>query len=145
MKNLIPLSFLLMLCFACGKDKDQEKLTGLETEVLAIHDEVMPQQEDIMSLKSQLSKKIQGIDSLQNVGVSSNTMAEQRIKAVDLNQKLADADKLMMDWMHAYRGDSAKKLDVKEALLYFEKEKERILLVKQATLKSIQEAKTFLE
>lgn len=145
MKNLIPLSFLLMLCFACGKDKDQEKLTGLETEVLAIHDEVMPQQEDIMSLKSQLSKKIQGIDSLQNVGVSSNTMAEQRIKAVDLSQKLADADKLMMDWMHAYRGDSAKKLDPKEALLYFEKEKERILLVKQATLKSIQEAKTFLE
>ncbi|HWV31070.1 MAG TPA: hypothetical protein VN038_15530 [Dyadobacter sp.] len=145
MKNLIPLSFVLMLCFACGKDKDQEKLAGLETEVLAIHDEVMPQQGDIMSLKSQLSKKIQGIDSLQNVGVSSNTMAEQRIKAVDLNQKLADADKLMMDWMHAYRGDSAKKLEPKEALLYFEKEKERILLVKQATLKSIQEAKTFLE
>lgn len=145
MKNLILLSFLLVLCFACGKDKDQEKLTGLETEVLAIHDEVMPQQEDIMSLKSKLSKKIQGIDSLQNVGVSSNTMAEQRIKAVDLNQKLADADKLMMDWMHAYRGDSAKKLEPKEALLYFEKEKERILLVKQATLKSIQEAKTFLE
>ncbi|MDR6804213.1 hypothetical protein J2Y45_001482 [Dyadobacter sp. BE34] len=145
MKSLIPLSFLLVLCFACGKDKDQEKLTSLETEVLAIHDEVMPQQEDIMSLKSQLSKKIQGIDSLQNVGVSSNTMAEQRIKAVDLNQKLTDADKLMMDWMHAYRGDSAKKLEPKEALLYFEKEKERILLVKQATLKSIQEAKTFLE
>jgi len=145
MKNLILLSLLSVLCFACGKDKDQEKLTGLETEVLAIHDEVMPQQEDIMSLKSQLSKKIQGIDSLQNVGVSSNTMAEQRIKAVDLNQKLADADKLMMDWMHAYRGDSAKKLEPKEALLYFEKEKERILLVKQATLKSIQEAKTFLE
>lgn len=145
MKNLILLSLLSVLCFACGKDKDQEKLTGLETEVLAIHDEVMPQQEDIMSLKSQLSKKIQGIDSLQNVGVSSNTMAEQRIKAVDLNQKLADADKLMMDWMHAYRGDSAKKLEPKEALLYFEKEKERILLVKQATLKSIQEAKNFLE
>ncbi|MGX5852484.1 viral A-type inclusion protein [Dyadobacter jiangsuensis] len=145
MKNLTLLSFLLILCFACGKDKDQEKLTSLETEVLAIHDEVMPQQEDIVRLKSQLSKKIQGIDSLQNVGVSSNTMAEQRIKAVDLNQKLADADKLMMDWMHAYRGDSAKKLEPKEALLYFEKEKERILLVKQATLKSIQEAKTFLE
>ncbi|SDG74149.1 hypothetical protein SAMN04487996_122133 [Dyadobacter soli] len=145
MKNLILLSFLITLCVACGKDKDQEKLTGLETEVLAIHDEVMPKQEDIVSLQSQLSKKIQGIDSLQNVGVSSNTMAEQRIKAVDLNQKLTDADKLMMDWMHAYRADSAKKLDPKQAVLYFEGEKERILLVKQATLKSIQEAKTFLE
>lgn len=145
MKNLILLSFQIAFCFACGKDKDLEKITGLETEVLAIHDEVMPKQEDIISLKSQLSSKIKGIDSLQNVGVSSNTMAEQRIKAVDLNQKLADADKLMMDWMHSYRGDSAKKLDSKQAILYFENEKEKILQVKQATLKSIQEAKTFLE
>ncbi|WP_353721310.1 viral A-type inclusion protein [Dyadobacter sp. 676] len=143
MKNLILLSFITILFLACAKDKDQETIAGLETEVLAIHDEVMPQQESIVNLKSRLSKKIQGIDSLQNVGVSSNTMAEQRIKAVDLNQKLADADKLMMDWMHEYRGDSAKKLDAKQAIVYFEKEKERILLVKQATLKSIQEAKTF--
>lgn len=145
MKNLILLSLLAAFSLACGTDKDQEKVTGLETEVLAIHDEVMPKQEDIMSLKTQISKKIQDIDSLQNVGVSSNTMAEQRIKAVDLNQKLADADKLMMDWMHEYRGDSAKKLDSQQAVQYFEKEKERIMLVKQATLKSIQEAKTFLE
>ncbi|ACT96406.1 hypothetical protein [Dyadobacter fermentans] len=145
MKNLILLSLLAAFSLACGTDKDQEKVAGLETEVLAIHDEVMPKQEDIMSLKTQISKKIQDIDSLQNVGVSSNTMAEQRIKAVDLNQKLADADKLMMDWMHEYRGDSAKKLDSQQAVQYFEKEKERIMLVKQATLKSIQEAKTFLE
>ncbi|GGM82442.1 hypothetical protein GCM10010967_12640 [Dyadobacter beijingensis] len=145
MKNLILLSIIATLFYACGTDKDQEKIAGLETEVLAIHDEVMPRQEDIVGLKSQLAKKIQGIDSLQNVGVSSNTMAEQRIKAVDLNQKLIDADKLMMDWMHQYRGDSAKKLDPKLSITYFEKEKERILLVKQATLKSIQEAKTFLE
>jgi hypothetical protein len=145
MKHLILLSFIIALCVACGKDKNQEKITGLETEVLAIHDEVMPKQEDIVSLKSKISKKIQGIDSLQNVGVSSNTLAEQRMKAVDLSQKLNESDKLMMDWMHEYRGDSAKKLEPKEAILYFEKEKEKILLVKQATLKSIQEAKTFLE
>lgn len=145
MKNLLLILTLLAVCAACGKDKDQEKIAGLETEVLAIHDEVMPKSADIMSLKSQLSKKIQGIDSLQNVGVSSNTLAEQRIKAVDLNQKLNESDKLMMDWMHGYRGDSAKKLDPKEAITYFEKEKDKILLVKQTTLKSIQEAKTFLE
>lgn len=145
MKNHILLSLVITACLACGKDKDQEKIVNLETEVLAIHDEVMPKQEDIVGLKSQLNKKVQGIDSLQNVGVSSNTLAEQRIQAVDLNQKLADADKLMMDWMHEYRGDSAKKLDPKQAISYFEQEKEKILVVKQATLKSIQEAKTFLE
>lgn len=145
MKNPILLSLLASALLACGDDKNQEKVTGLETEVLAIHDEVMPRQSDIVSLKSQLSKKIQDIDSLQNLGVSSNTMAEQRIKALDLNQKLVEADKLMMDWMHEYRGDSAKKLDTKQSIQYFEQERERILQVRQATLKSIQEAKTFLE
>lgn len=135
----------LFILTSCGKDAKQEKLASLETEVMAIHDEVMPKMDDIMNLKSQLSKKIQSIDSMQNVGISSNTLAEQRIQAVDLNQKLNESDKLMMDWMHAYKGDSAKKLKSEEAIAYFEKEREKILLVKQNTLKSVQEAKTFLE
>jgi alanyl-tRNA synthetase len=143
MKNLIILVALLASFAACEKKAD--KVQELETEVLAIHDEVMPQMDDIMSLKSQLSKKIQSLDSLQNEGVSSNTTAEERIKAVDLNQRLNDSDKLMMDWMHAYRGDSAKKLDPKAAVLYFEQQKEKILLVKQQTVKAIEETKTFLE
>lgn len=145
MKHFILLSAIALLCLACGKDKDQEKVLNLETEVLAIHDEVMPKTQDIMNLKSALTKKVQNIDSLQNVGVSSNTLAEQRMKALDLTQKLNESDKLMMDWMHEYRGDSAKKLESQEAVRYFEKEKDKILLVKQSTLKAIQETKTFLE
>lgn len=145
MKQLILLSAIALLCFACGKDKDQEKVLNLETEVLAIHDEVMPKMQDIETLKATLSQKVQNIDSLQNVGVSGNNLAEQRIKAVDLKQRLEESDKLMMDWMHEYRGDSAKKLNSQEAVQYFEKEKDKILLVKQTTLKAIQETKTFLE
>jgi LPS export ABC transporter protein LptC len=93
MKNLIMLVAILASFAAC--DKKADKVQELETEVLAIHDEVMPQMDDIMSLKSQLSKKIQSMDSLQNEGVSSNTTAEARIKAVDLNQRLNESDKLM--------------------------------------------------
>lgn len=143
MKNLIMLVAILASFASC--DKKADKVQELETEVLAIHDEVMPQMDDIMSLKSQLSKKIQSMDSLQNEGVSSNTTAEARIKAVDLNQRLNESDKLMMDWMHAYRGDSAKKLNPEAAVLYFEQQKEKILLVKQQTVKAIEETKTFLE
>lgn len=143
MKNLIMLVAILASFTAC--DKKADKVQELETEVLAIHDEVMPQMDDIMSLKSKLSKKIQSMDSLQNEGVSSNTTAEERIKAVDLNQRLNESDKLMMDWMHAYRGDSAKKLNPEAAVLYFEQQKEKILLVKQQTVKAIEETKTFLE
>ncbi|QRR01569.1 viral A-type inclusion protein [Dyadobacter sandarakinus] len=143
MKRILPL--LLMTTLACSNQAEKDKVADLEAEVLAIHDEVMPQMDAIMSLKAKLSKKIQNMDSLQNEGISSNTVAGERIKAVDLNQKLSDADKLMMDWMHAYRGDSAKKLKGAEATAYFEKEREKILQVKQVTLKSVQDAKTFLE
>ncbi|NIJ52157.1 viral A-type inclusion protein [Dyadobacter arcticus] len=145
MKSLIQLLVIVAILPGCGQDAKKDKATDLEAEVMTIHDAVMPQMDDIMSLKSKLSKEIQHIDSLQNIGISSNTMAEQRIKAVDLNQKLNDSDKLMMNWMHEYRGDSAKKLKSEEAIAYFEKEREKILLVKQTTAKSIQEAKTFLE
>lgn len=145
MKSYLLAATALFLVYGCNSDAGKDKITGLETEVLTIHDEVMPKMDQIMTLKSQLSKKIQHMDSLQNEGISSITFAEERIKAVDLNQKLNESDKLMMKWMHEYRGDSAKKLKSDQALTYFEKEKEKILNVKQTTLKSIQEAETFLK
>jgi len=143
MKNRIPILGLSVMLFACGQDTD--KVVELEGEVLAIHDDVMPRMDDIMTLKSELSKKILKMDSLQNEGVSSNTLAQERITAVDLNQKLNESDKLMMEWMHTYRGDSAKKLQPEQAILYFENEKKKIEQVKLVTLKNIDDAKAFLE
>lgn len=136
----IGVSFLL---FACNKDSD--KVLELEGEVMRIHDDVMPQMDDIMTLKSKLSKKILSMDSLQNEGIAGNNLAQERIKATEINQKLNESDKLMMDWMREYRGDSAKKLNPKEAILYFENQKNKIVEVKEFATKNIQEAKTFLD
>ena len=51
----------------------------------------------------------------------------------------------MMNWMYTYRGDSAKGLQPSEAMLYFEKEKVKIVKVKETTNGSIDEVKTFLK
>jgi hypothetical protein len=142
MKRHISIFGLAAILFACGQDKD--RVIELEGQVLAIHDEVMPRMDDIMTLKSQLSKKILKMDSLQNEGISGNNIAEERMKAADLNQKLNESDKLMMEWMHTYRGDSAKKLQPEQAVLYFEAEKKKIEEVKQVTIKSIKDAQDFL-
>lgn len=142
---LIPFLLTIILpaiLVACNNDK--EKVLDLESEVLTLHDEVMPKLDEIMTLKSRLSKKIQRMDSLQNEGVSGNDLAENRMKAVDLNQKLNESDKMMMDWMRGYKGDSAKKLKPAQAILYFENEKKKITVVKDFTLKSIQDTKTYL-
>ena len=142
MKKHLSILGLAAVLFSCGQDKD--KVIELEGEVMAIHDDVMPRMDEIMTLKSQLSKKIVKMDSLQNEGISGNTLAEERMKAVDLNQKLNESDKLMMEWMHTYRGDSAKNLKPAEAVLYFETEKKKIEDVKQITIKSIKDAQEFL-
>jgi len=143
MKKYIYSLGMSVIVASCAQDTD--RVTELESEVMTIHDEVMPKMDDIMTLKGKLSKKILSLDSLQNEGISGNTLAEQRIKATDLNQKLNESDKLMMDWMHSYRGDSAKKLKSEQAILYFENEKKKIEEVQQITTKNINDVKAFLE
>jgi hypothetical protein len=145
MKQILLTAILATVFLGCEKKAGEDKVTDLETEVLAIHDEIMPKMDSIMTLKAMLSTKIKEIDSLDNIGLSSNSLAEQRIKAIDINNKLNESDKSMMDWMHGYKGDSAKKLQSEQAVLYFEAEKDEILQVKQLTLRSLQEAKKFLK
>lgn len=126
---------------ACNNDTS--RVEKLETEVLAVHDEVMPKMDNIMSLQRRIKKKITELDSLQQSGISSNTIAEERMKIADLHKNLGIADSLMMEWMHQYDGDSAKHLPLQEAIGYFESEMQKIQEVKVMTNKSIAEAESY--
>ena len=128
---------------ACNNNADQ--VQELEKEVLNIHDEVMPKMEEIMALKKGLNQKIAELDSLQQEGASSTTLAQERQQSLDLSSRLNRADSLMTGWMYEYRGDSAKALPAGEALGYFRLEKDKIVLVKELTYKSIEEAREFLK
>ncbi|MCF0054744.1 viral A-type inclusion protein [Dyadobacter sp. CY356] len=143
MKNYILALGIAFSLFSCNKNAD--KILELESEVMTIHDDVMPQMDDIMTLKSKLSRKIMHMDSLQNEGIAGNSIAAERIKATEINQKLNESDKQMMDWMHEFRPDSAKKLKPEETILYFEAQRKKIIEVKEFTSRNIQEAKTFLD
>jgi hypothetical protein len=145
MKITIYYCLLALLAGTLACSQEEDKVQVLEKEVLAIHDEVMPKMDDIMLLKRQLSVKLKELDSLQQEGVSSNTLAEQRLKMYDLTRQLTQADSLMMEWMYQYRGDSAKALAIPEAIGYFENEKEKINRVKAQTTRSIQQTKEFLK
>jgi len=128
---------------ACNKNAD--RVQELEKEVMDIHDEVMPKMGEIMALKKELNQKIAELDSLQQEGASSTTLAQERQQAMDITTRLSQADSLMMDWMYDYRGDSAKALPAGEALEYFRIEKEKIVKVQETTTKSMQEAREFLK
>lgn len=146
-RNLLTFGIIAALygIYLTGCTGTTENYAALESEVLGIHDDVMPKMDDIMMYSSRLKEKIATLDSLQQEGVSGNTVAELRVKAYDVVRQLEAADSLMMEWMYHYDADSAKLLSDSEARAYFENEKKKILDVKDKTEKSLEEAKNLLD
>lgn len=144
-KFLPVLALTVSVLSGCSSGEKQD-FSALDSEILDLHDEIMPKLEDINHYTQEIRGRLVQLDSLQQEGVSSNTFAEQRLKANDLLTRLHAADSLMWDWMRAYEADSAKALsDPKETLKYFESEKNKILDIKAKTESSIREAQGFLE
>lgn len=143
--NTKSVTFLFISFAFVACNQGRERVEETEEEVMTIHDEVMPKMQDVMNLKKQLSAKLLELDSLQQEGVSSNTLAEQKMKALELSRDLTLADSLMMDWMYQYRGDSAKALPAGDALLYFRLEKDKISDVQKRTNQSLEAAREFLK
>lgn len=129
MKKILLPVLILSITFACSKSEDKQK--KMIEEVMAVHDEVMPKMDEIMTLKGQL-------DSVAKVSPDS-------VKAKDLYVALDSADVKMSDWMSGYNPDGVKGKSEEEVLKYYEEEKNKIVKVKELTNTSIEEAKTFLK
>jgi hypothetical protein len=135
---------LLLLAVTFGCNGDHAAVENLEKEVFAIHDEIMPKMDNLMALKSQLSKELANIDSLTKIA-SSTALLARKDSVLNLSTALEKADVGMMDWMHGYNGDSLQKLPVADALKYLRAEKIKIEAVKQQTLGTIASAEQFLK
>jgi len=55
--------------------------------------------------------------------------------------RLEQADDAMMDWMKEFEADAEKKLELDEAMAYYQDQKERIERVKHTMLESIDKAR----
>jgi hypothetical protein len=128
MKTITSTILIFASLMACNKAEDKQKI--MIDEVMAIHDEVMPKMDQIMSLKSSL-------DSIAKVSPDS-------LKARQLYVALDSADIKMMDWMENYDSESVKGKPESEVMKYLADEKTKISDVKTLTNKSIEEAKAFL-
>lgn len=85
----------LVLINACGSrsSMDNEKL---RTEVIAVHDEVMPKMGQLQSLQRKAIEKAEEMQTQEPV--DSAAVAEYKALAYDLNL----AYEAMFDWMHQY-------------------------------------------
>jgi transposase-like protein len=126
-KKMFTLVFLTT-AFACTTA--EEKLSSsLQEKVMQLHDTLMPQTEQLISLKSSLDSISKGKDSVH---------IKQIIHALD------HADHSMMDWMHQFSLDSLSKLAISEKVTYLQSQYSALTRLKTSTDSSLHAAKTYL-
>jgi succinate dehydrogenase flavin-adding protein (antitoxin of CptAB toxin-antitoxin module) len=153
--NKHHLALLALLALAACNNNNQENnesdhqpeeielKNDLVGEVMAIHDSIMPSMDRIMKLKSILSANIKELDSLLAKDTKKEFTQKKATEAALLD-KLDQADKQMMAWMHQYNGDTLKKIDEQAAKAYLQSQKEKIEHVRDLMQTSIAETETFI-
>lgn len=147
MKTILKLfSFtLLVFLYACGQKShdhehghnhdhhahdsaDTSPNAKLYSEVMAIHDEVMPKMGDIYTLKEGLKKKL-----------ADNPATDKRSEIESAISKLDAADESMRVWMRQFDSEAIK--DEEKKREYLEGEMEKVKKVREDMLAAIEQAK----
>ena len=129
MKFLYILIILAALFHSC-KENPNAVVEALEVEVIAIHDEVMPETVTIQKLKRQLEKM-------------EATSADSLV-ILSLMKKLDRADDSMMNWMQQYKIIDFKKY-TSTNMEYLRDQMVRIIKVKEKMILAIKESNQYLE
>ena len=130
-KPLILILTLLVCACQSGQQKAEDgtiSLDSLKSEVLFIHDEVMPKMGELRRVRKDLMLQA---DSL----IAADSVAAKRIDSLANN--LANASEGMMQWMRAYEPDFEGTEEEKRA--YFEAQKVSIQKVKEEMERSLSE------
>lgn len=127
----IGVLFLLMAVFSCQED---HAIENAYAQVLALHDEVMPQ----MSTMSGLEMTLQEI-------VKDSTISQSGLDSLQSCLKqLGDAEEGMWEWMNQFKKPEAG-TDKSEALRYLDDKKESIRVVGEAMTSSMESAQKLVD
>lgn len=142
MKIQVKILFLgFLIAVSCNKSskhdghhKDESSNNpnqALYDQVMSVHDEVMPQSDQIYQLKKDLKDKLAN---------TPNMVADKKKELEQIIAELDSADHSMMDWMHRFNPlpDSVNQEAARE---YLENEMEKIKKVRELVNNSIQRAK----
>jgi flagellar biosynthesis chaperone FliJ len=144
MKNYFFISLLLM-SVACNPQRQKEIIEAesqrdqLYSEVMAVHDEVMPHMQNIRRYKGQIRDKIEsmakeGVTKSQEVQVLNNLIGQ-----------LESADDAMMNWMRAFGSRDYAKMEESEALAYLNDQRDKIVKVKEEMETAMRQAEEALK
>ena len=148
MKSITIILFSVLLLSACAKpaghseaDQDSSSTDGanpneaLYSQVMDVHDEVMPKMEDIYKLKKDLQDQIANTPDM---------VVERKQQLERVISNLDSANNAMMDWMHKFNPlpDSTNQEKVRD---YLESEMERVKKVRNLMNESIEKAKESID
>lgn len=111
------------------------ELKPLYEEILAVHDEVMPELNTISSLQEQMKNKL---DELRSTPADTEALKEANRILGDLNK----AENAMWSWMHNF--SKLDSIPVGEKSAFLEVEKMSVNSMKELMLTSIEQAKAYL-
>ena len=133
MKKLV-FGIIIVSAFACCNNLVEEKIDikPIEKEVMEIHDEIMPRMSEVVFLTD-------AIDSIMKQEKDTNKLQELWL----IKESLVKSDKDMMHWMRIFESPS-QPYD-SSSLIYINKEKEKIIMLRALILKSIADANAALK
>lgn len=141
----IVLASLMVVSVACGNDNSDhaqqsslpESLQPLHKEILQIHDEVMPEMNQISKLQNRLSNQLDTLRKQEPV--DKNLLKETNRMLGELNR----AENAMWSWMHGFSKLDSIPDDHKEKFLKAEKSSAQSM--RDLMLHSIEDAKEYLD
>ncbi len=138
--TFLLLFFAVFFVIACNNGaKQQEAQEKVWSELMAVHDEVMPKMGEVNRLAQELAAKAAALDS---------TQMDSKNALLAGVQALEQADEAMMTWMSEVQNPDKMKEAGKtheEIMAYLSGEKGKIEKVKEAILSSLQQGEALLK
>lgn len=128
MLNRIIFCCFLGLSLAACTQANEKLSEELKEKVLGLHDELMPQTEQIIQLQTKLDSLTDGKDS---------------VHILQIKKALAKSDQAMMDWMHQFSIDSLEKMDIQSKIDYLGSQYVQLKSLQKLTDSSVNAAKTY--
>ena len=130
---LLPVLVWVIGCEPAEKEVAEQKAWDY---MMSIHDEVMPRMSEINSL----AKSVQSITADSTTSMAVKTEGEKQLEA------LSEADNAMWDWMYALKQlpELRSSGNHEETMKYLGRETVRIADVKTRMLRSIEDARIFV-
>ena len=138
--NALPTVLAVLFFVSCSSDAEKTE-KELKQEIMTIHDELMPQMDNLDTLRKELEKN-RGYLTSDSVPVNGPLLAPAEFDS--LIQALENANESMMSWMRNYNQFDEADFTHEEQVEYLQKEKEKIETVRLKMISSIKEAESLL-